>query len=265
MINDALDGAITLSITALARQVDGARQEYLARTVHDVRQPLTALSGSLEWAQRLLSRPEPNIAGALDALSRAQAATAQTLALLTTLGDVARLALGLADLHVSRLDLIAVMEAAIGRLAPEAAARVRLTIPNGTLTTGWWDRVALDRVIDNLLSNALKYAPAGTPVDITVCSDDVLHVSVTDRGIGLAPEDLERLFERYARASGALARSIPGEGLGLYLCRGLVEAHGGRIWAESPGPGQGATIHVRLPFEVPQTLDARRAGAGDVD
>lgn len=266
LINDALDGAITLSITALACQVDDARQEFLARTVHDVRQPLTAISGSLQWAQRRLSRPEPDTAGALDAIHRAQAAMVQTLALLTTLGDVTRLALGMADLHVSRLDMRVVVAAAMGRLAPEAAARVRFTVADGTATTGWWDRAALDRVIDNLLSNALKYAPAGTPVDVTVRSDDdALYVSVGDRGIGLAPGDPEQLFGRYTRASGALALGIPGEGLGLYLCRGLVEAHGGRIWAESPGPGQGTTIHVRLPFGAPQASHTHGTGAGDVE
>jgi signal transduction histidine kinase len=251
LVNDALDGAITLSIATLAHQVEEARQDFLARTVHDVRQPLTALSGSLQWARHLLAAPEPNSVGALDALRRAQAAAEQMLTVLITLGDAARLALGLGpvDLRVTEVDLVAVVEAALGRLAPQAAARVQVTVAAGTATGGWWDRAALGRVLDNLLSNALKYSPPGTPIDLTVRGDaDALLVGVRDRGIGLPPEDLERLFERYSRASEAVVRGIPGEGLGLYVACGLVEAHAGRIWAESAGAGQGTTFYVRLPY-----------------
>ncbi len=76
---------------------------------------------------------------------------------------------------------------------------------------------------------------------------DEVQVDVRDYGLGIAPEDLPKLFQRYGRTRDAMTRGIDGLGLGLYLCRGIVEAHGGRIWAESPGPGRGTTMHVVLP------------------
>lgn len=74
-----------------------------------------------------------------------------------------------------------------------------------------------------------------------------MELRVTDQGIGLTAEELPLLFRRYGRAPGAFAQGVPGLGLGLYLCRAIIERHGGRIWAVSPGRGQGTTIHVLLP------------------
>ena len=110
------------------------------------------------------------------------------------------------------------------------------------------DPSLLDRVVANLLSNALKYAPAPTPVDVAVRREGGrVHLAVRDAGIGLEPEELAGLGRRYGRARGVAERGIPGEGLGLYLARAAVEAHGGRLWAESAGRDRGATLHVLLP------------------
>jgi signal transduction histidine kinase len=109
------------------------------------------------------------------------------------------------------------------------------------------DRIA--QVLRNLLDNAVKYSPEGGLIVVRgeVRADEVL-VSVADQGVGLAPEHLNRLFEKYFRARSTLARHVPGSGLGLPIARAIVESHGGRIWAESQ-LGEGTTFYFTLPLE----------------
>jgi len=128
------------------------------------------------------------------------------------------------------------------------AARVRLSVAPHLDTTGCWDVERLSQIVSNIIANALKYSPAHTAVEVTIEGDaTTLTCHIADRGIGIPGEELPRLFARYHRASNALAERIDGLGLGLYLCRALTELHGGRIWATSPGIGQGTTLHFTVP------------------
>jgi signal transduction histidine kinase len=113
---------------------------------------------------------------------------------------------------------------------------------------GHWDPDLLERVIANLLSNALKFSPPDRPVAVRLTSNaESVEFSVMDHGIGIAEEELPHLFSRYGRASGAVESGIEGHGLGLFLSKGIVDAHGGRIWAESPGTGGGTAVLIVLP------------------
>ena len=120
------------------------------------------------------------------------------------------------------------------------------------------DGLEIQQVLINLLDNAIKYSPAGSP--ITVSSHRIpgqVGVSVSNEGTGIPQEDLAKIFERFYRLKGPHARLIRGTGLGLAICKGLVEAHGGRIRAES-SPGQGVTVGFLLPIPDPPptiTLD----------
>src|SRR5438105_12652102 len=110
------------------------------------------------------------------------------------------------------------------------------------------DAELIGRALDNVVLNALKYSPAGTPVDVSVRVEGwEALLEVRDQGIGLRTEDLAQLFKKYGRIVHPKTTGIEGIGLGLYLTRLLVEAHGGTISAASPGPGQGATFTIRLP------------------
>jgi signal transduction histidine kinase len=118
-------------------------------------------------------------------------------------------------------------------------------------------------VVANLLSNALKYSPDGGPVEVTVRGEGGgAMLAVRDQGIGLPAGAAEAIFEPFGRAENAAARQLPGLGLGLYLCRQIVERHGGRIWAESPGEGQGTTVQVWLPGDEPSRGEPGEAPAG---
>jgi signal transduction histidine kinase len=104
-------------------------------------------------------------------------------------------------------------------------------------------------VLRNLLDNAVKYSPDGRLVILSGESrDDEVIVSVADQGVGISPEHLNRLFEKFFRVDSGLKRHVVGSGLGLPICRTIVEAHGGRIWAESK-VGQGSTFYFMLPRE----------------
>lgn len=106
----------------------------------------------------------------------------------------------------------------------------------------------LDRVLENLLDNAIKFSPDGGQIVVSARTNDAeVIVSVADQGIGLAPEKQRWLFERFYQADSGLARRFGGLGIGLALCKLIVETHRGRIWAESAGEGQGCTFYFALP------------------
>ena len=119
------------------------------------------------------------------------------------------------------------------------------------------DSDKLTQVLTNLVSNAIKYSPEGGAVTIGAeAVDGKIHLSVADEGLGLPPEEMPRLFGRFHRVEHSDCSSIPGTGLGLYITKQLVELQGGRIWAESPGPGLGSTFHFELPMAVAEARAA---------
>jgi signal transduction histidine kinase len=248
LVNDALDGAITLALETLTRHVEEVREDFIATTIHDVQQPLSGIRGYVQLARRDLGRPDPEPVRVDEMLGHAEDAVDRLRRLLATLADATRLALGRLTIQPVATSLAALVRRAIEELGPEAGGRVRLRADSDEATTAVVDPDLLERVAANLLSNAVKYSPGGEPIDVTVRRrDDQIRLSVRDRGMGLTPEDQAGLFRRYSRTSRAVERGIEGAGLGLYLSRGIVEAHGGQIRADSAGLNQGTTIHVSLP------------------
>jgi signal transduction histidine kinase len=221
----------------------------LATIVHDLRQPIATIKGHHQLALWQLARAEPDDGRAADLLRRAEAETDRLGRLVDELSDTSRVALGRLTLRAHERDLVELLHDAVERLDPFTVSRVRVERQPADLNARVEvDAELLDRVVSNLLSNALKYSPPESPIDLAVWADgDALHLAIRDHGIGLAPDEVNSLFQRYSRAHGAVERGVEGIGLGLYLSRRIIEAHGGRMWAESDGRGRGATIHVLLP------------------
>ncbi|MGD9893658.1 MAG: ATP-binding protein [Dehalococcoidia bacterium] len=248
LINDALDGAISVGLVALTHLIETVREDFLATTIHDVRQPLTLIKGAAQLARRTLQRAPSNLDLVIGELERIDAESTRMAAMLGELIDASRIALQQLDLRPERVDLAELLSVVVSRLGPDVADRVVIGDGLEFDATGQWDRERLERVIRNLLSNAVKYSPAASSIEVTIGgAGGMVEFSIRDYGIGVAAEELPRLFERYRRARGAVDRGIEGVGLGLYLTRGIVQAHGGRIWADSAGPGSGTTFHVILP------------------
>jgi signal transduction histidine kinase len=160
--------------------------------------------------------------------------------------DVTTIAAGKLRLERAEVNLVALARDVVSHFKEEAA-RVGCTltfVADGPLV-GWWDGFRMEQVVTNLLANALKYG-AGKPVEVSVGAEGRLaRLTVRDHGIGLEPEDAERIFERFERASSAT--SYAGLGLGLYIVRQIVALHGGAIHVDSR-PGDGAAFTVDLPL-----------------
>lgn len=247
LLNDALDGAMALALSALTERIEQAREEFLATMLHEVRHPVTVVQGFAQLARRSLDRETPDLDRVRASLDTVRRATDDMDALIAGLSEASRLELGGLTLDRSPTDLADLVGDVCDRLAPDTRDRLVVTgEPDGIV--GDWDAARLKQVLTNLVSNAAKYSDPVSPIEIELRRDgDDAIVRVTDSGIGIPPADLPRLFDRYVRAGNAAESAAQGLGLGLYVARGLVTAHGGSIEVESV-LGQGSTFTVRLPM-----------------
>jgi signal transduction histidine kinase/ActR/RegA family two-component response regulator len=230
------------------------KDEFLATLSHELRTPLNAVLG---WTELLLGRgfQEPELQRGLEIIARNARAQSQ---LIEDLLDMNRIVSGKIRLDVQRVDLPAIVEAALESVAPSIAAkglRLRKTIdPHAGPVYG--DPNRLQQVVWNLLSNAVKFTPRDGKVDVIVQRvNSHVEVTVADSGIGVGPEFLPHLFERFRQAETSITRKFGGLGLGLAIVKQLVELHGGNIRAESLGEGQGATFVVALPLRAVRGFD----------
>ena len=243
--------ALSVDNARLYREAQEAirlRDEFLSIASHELKTPLTPLSLKLQAIDRAAAlHPD----SPLTPLVRSHVAAGlrqvrRLAALMVDLLDVSRIVSGSFLLKRERVDLMAVVHEVTALFVPRAQQQgsVLRVSAEGSLL-GQWDRTRLEQVVANLLDNALKYG-SGSPVDVSVTVEpDVVRLSVRDQGIGIAPEQVGRIFDRYARAVSE--RNYGGLGLGLYITRTIVESEGGRVWVESQ-LGQGSTFRVELPL-----------------
>ncbi|HEY3107902.1 MAG TPA: HAMP domain-containing sensor histidine kinase [Chloroflexota bacterium] len=235
------------------REVDRLKVEFVNVITHELRAPLTGLVG---FSELLLTRK----AGAVQRrewLGRMHAESERMSHLVDQLLDVARIEDGRLPVDLQPVDareiardVLAPVRAAVGGPALREAYDAALPPVRA-------DRDRLVQVLLNLVSNAVKYSPAGGTITVSARAvGDAVRITVADQGLGIPSEELPRLFGRFHRVGGADRQGIRGTGLGLYITRQLVEAQGGRIWAESAGPGQGSAFHVELPAEAAEPAAA---------
>jgi signal transduction histidine kinase len=231
------------------------RDVFLSIASHELNTPLTALKLQLASAKRAASEAGPS-ERVQERLGAAERQVDRLGHLVRELLDVSRLAEGRLRLEPAPMDLRELAQEVLQRFEPEAASTgARLRLEGGGAVRGQWDRSRLDQVLTNLVSNALKYG-GGRPVALRVAprADGGARVSVRDEGIGIPLAQQGRLFQRFERASGS--ERVSGLGLGLWIARQMVEAHGGRIHLQSQA-GVGTTVYVELPPESPPVDPAR--------
>ena len=250
IVGDALDGAASVGLSALSDHVEDLREGFLASTMHDIRQPVTLVAGSLRLAERWLDRPAPDIDRLRESIEDALSASDELVAIIDTLSDASRVSMGALDPDPEPVSLVGVVREAVAALGASARARVTIVTPADQGTVGSWDAGLIRRLVSNLLGNALKYSGPDGPVSIEVGPGPpgLARLRIKDEGLGMTPAELEIGFDRFVRAERARRQGIPGLGLGLYACRGIVVAHEGTIRLESPGAGQGTTVTVELPM-----------------
>ena len=248
LVNDAIDGATMLALSALTERIEIVREEFLASTIHDVRQPITLIEASLVLASRWVRQAPADVDRLTETLDGALYATQEMSQLIDTLADASRVAMGAVDVDPEPVIVRDVVNDALELLDPASRARIDVgDLPSDAI--GDWDRRAVRRILSNLLTNALKYSPPSCRIRITgELADDTATIEIDDEGIGLEPEELDVLFRRYGRTDDARSRGLPGLGLGLYASQGLAVAHGGRIVLESAGRDQGVRARLELPL-----------------
>jgi two-component system sensor histidine kinase BaeS len=237
----ALD-ELTARLDTLERERAGYEAErtaMLSSVGHDLRTPLSALRAAVEALADGVA-PEP------DRYLRSMQRDVEALsALVDDLFLLASIEAGRLDVHAHAADLTEIADEAVDALAPVAAARgltLRLDASERVHVSG--NPSALGRVIRNLLDNAIRHAPPGSEIRVVVRGEEGALVRVVDEGPGFPADFADHAFERFARADPSRNRSTGGAGLGLAIARGLIEAHGGRIWIERPPGG-------RVAFELP--------------
>jgi PAS domain S-box-containing protein len=227
------------------REASRARDEFLATVSHELRTPMTAILG---WAQLMkMGELAPDLRTAVDQIELSAKAQA---AIVDDLIDVSRAVTGKLRLHVARIDAVTVLNEAVHIVEATAAAkRIRLDrVTDCQSASIIADRNRLHQVLWNLLSNAIKFTPEGGRVEVQLsCTAERLNVTVSDTGIGIAPQFLPFVFDRFSQQSGATSRMHGGLGLGLAIVKQLVEMHGGTVAAASEGSGKGATFTISLP------------------
>jgi PAS domain S-box-containing protein len=224
------------------------KDEFLATLSHELRTPLNAVLG---YARMLRSGAvsEERLPAALEVIERNATSLTQ---IVEDVLDVSRIISGKVRLNVQPVDLPAVLNNSIDTVRPAAnAKRIELecTIDSGDTVAGDPDR--LQQVIWNLLSNAVKFTPTGGRVEVRLERGHAgVEMIVSDSGIGIQPEFLPHIFERFRQAESGTTRRHGGLGLGLAIARHIVEMHGGTIHVASDGEGKGSTFRVRLPLLV---------------
>jgi|DewCreStandDraft_5_1066085.scaffolds.fasta_scaffold01429_10 protein-histidine pros-kinase len=232
----------------LARQ----QQDFTALVVHELGNPVTTIRGYVQLLERGLAEPPRAATAILGEVERLER-------LLAELREVARLDAAVLRLQRRQIDLTALVRDTVARVQTHTTRHhLRIEETAGRLV-GWWDPLRLTQVLENLLSNAIKYSPHGGEIVVRVeRTGAAASLSVTDRGMGIDPQELPRLFQRFTRTAAAQRSKASGLGLGLYIARTLVEAHGGRIEVTSTA-GQGSTFTVTLPLRRPVRRLSRRA------
>lgn len=244
----ALDNALLFQ---RAEEALKERDRYLSVASHELRSPLTVVSGFGALMLRQLKAPEPNIVK-LRMLGQELQRGVERLEMLTD-GLLASSSIeqGFTNAGISKLDLTALMETLLvdirAACAEDQYRRIVFNAPPAVI--GYWNGPSLERAFSNVLSNALKYSPSDVDVRVRIVRDDeMVTIQVSDRGIGMSKEEQAHLFSPFVR--GQVARkTATGTGLGLYITKQVVDRHGGDIAIESTA-GEGSTVTIRLPLDA---------------
>jgi PAS domain S-box-containing protein len=246
-----IGAAVVFQDISPLKELERLREEWTSVIAHDLRQPVAAIAAFAGALEALAQRDEAT-AEATAGVSHILAAASQIDRMIGDLLDASRLGAGQLKLDPMAVDLPLLIQTVVQRMRETLGDHRVETEIAGPIPRLWADPGRLEQVLVNLLSNAAKYSPPGSPLGLAVARrDSEVEVAISNRGAGIPPEELPRLFARFYRTRGARIGVVKGLGLGLYISRELVQAHGGRIWVES-APGDTTTFHFTLPVREAQ-------------
>jgi signal transduction histidine kinase len=234
------------------------KDEFLSLAAHDLKTPLTTILASAQILERRISRSNPD-APELRSIVRLNREAERLRKLVEGLLDASRIEQGRLVTMRETTDVSSLIEGVIDRLVDDGAHRIITDIQPGLLAD--CDAIRIEQVVENLIENARKYSPPDSSIDVDLhARHNMIEFCVRDQGIGIDAEDQARVFDRYFRTETAEYRTVQGIGLGLYICKAIVEQHDGTISVEST-PGLGSTFR----FEIPQHSDAATSAATSMD
>jgi signal transduction histidine kinase len=235
-------------LIAQAQNAEQAKSDFMSMAVHELRAPLTVASDYLGMAMEGAFGDLP--AALKDVLATAQRKTEEAKLLADELLTVARLEGKVLTPKAEPISVTEALQEAVARARPRAElAKAKIQIEGSNDTTVLADRAMVGKILDNLLNNALTYSDHAPTIRMQARRDaGQMAITVADDGIGVAPADQPRIFERFARGTDPLSKEKPGSGLGLYLSRGLAEQMGGSLQLQASQPGKGSTFVLRLPL-----------------
>ncbi|WP_447985698.1 HAMP domain-containing sensor histidine kinase [Nitrospira sp. Nam74] len=241
------------SVGAMAKklqELDDLKAEFVSHITHELRSPLTAIHAGTQLM--LEEIPGPVTEPQRETLELMVESSRQLIDMISSLLDLSKIDAGMMEYRIVSSDIKRVLDTAVNKirlLADRERIRIIIEAPRGPLFAPV-DETRMQQVLDNLLSNALKFSREGGSIYLRLEPDQkekVLRISVTDTGRGIAPESLQHIFERFYQGAVRARGGSPGTGIGLALVKRVVEAHGGRIWAESE-LGKGTTMTFVLPL-----------------
>jgi PAS domain S-box-containing protein len=228
------------------KELERLREEWTSMIAHDLRQPIGVIAMASELMPELRDN---NGEKRQDVLRRIQASAHVLKRMVDDLLDMSLLEAHRLKLERKWIDPRAVVQETVEQLNASIGNRVKIC-ETGPLPSVFADPERIEQVLGNVLSNAAKYGEPGTGIDVHLASaDGDIRISVTNHGKGIGADELPRLFDRFMRSKMTRATGVAGLGLGLHISKGIVESHGGRMWAESE-PGKTTTFHVSLPVAV---------------
>lgn len=232
------------------KSLEKLRQEFTAMMVHELRAPLTAVRWSSESLKKLAETNKLEPIKAKETAYTIETASTNMLELVNDLLDVAKIEAGKFEINKQDYDLVGIIKEAIQVFMPQAQMKhLALNIITPEVLKVQCDKVRIGQVLNNLISNAIKYTDSGQ-VDIGAevqTAKSRVVVSIKDSGVGVSREDLAQLFSKFKQLK-ASDNARKGTGLGLVVSKGIVEAHGGQIWAESAGENMGTTFYFSIPM-----------------
>jgi PAS domain S-box-containing protein len=248
--NEALGLGLLLRDITREKELDEMKSQLLSTVSHELRTPLASIKGfattllrqDVQWEEDTRREFLAIIDEESDRLSE----------LISNLLDMSRMEAGAFRMEPEPTDLLPIVQETVAAFQVMTHDHHFQTILPSSLPLVWADPRRVRQILRNLVENAVKYSPGGGTITIAVDSqkgrEGDVQIRVSDQGLGIEPEYLEHIFDRFYQVDSASTRRVGGSGLGLAICRAIAEAHGGRIWAESQ-PGAGSTFYVTLPLE----------------
>ena len=238
---------------ARLKELDTAKSEFISIASHQLRTPLTAIKGYLSL---ILEGSYGTVPAAIqDVLDKLYTVNNRLTQLVEDSLNVSRIEAGRIQYNFQPTHLEALAAELVDMFALNAKSKnlyLKMSLPKKTLPEMMVDPNKIKEIMQNIIDNALKYTPEGGVDVIVENGGDKARIIIKDTGIGIKPEDKDHLFEKFIRSKETTKMVVSGAGLGLYVGKSFVEAHGGKVWAESEGPGKGSQFIIELPFVNPK-------------